>query len=225
MNHILIVDDEPDLCDILQFNLQSEGFATTCAYSAEEALEKIAGQTFNLILLDVMMDRMSGIEMAQQLRSNGNNTPIIFLTAKDGHDDQLEGFAAGGDDYITKPFAFDTVLARIRAVLKRSQATPAPSIFTLGNLQIDMDKHLATLNGITLELTKREHLVLELLARRNGEFLSREEILSSVWPDDILVNNRTVDVHIARLRKKLGETGSLIVNKTGYGYTLKTQQP
>lgn len=221
MIHILIVDDEPDLCDILQFNLQAEGFATTSANSAEEALVTLDGQSFDLILLDVMMDRMSGIEMAQQLRANGNNTPVIFLTAKDGHDDQLAGFSAGGDDYITKPFAFDTVLARIRAVLKRSQPPLTPSTCTIGSLQIDISRHLTILQGTPLDLTKREQLVLELLAQHSGEFLSREEILASAWPDDILVNDRTVDVHIARLRKKLGETGSLIVNKTGYGYTLK----
>lgn len=221
MTRILIVDDEPDLCDILQFNLQSEGFATTCAYSAEEALELLDRQTFNLILLDVMMDRMSGIELAQQLRNHGNNTPIIFLTAKDRLDDQLAGFAAGGDDYITKPFAFDMVLARVRAVMKRTATSPTPSVCQVGELEVNLDTHLSSLQGVPLELTKREQVVLELLARRSGEFLPREEILACAWPDDILVNDRTVDVHIARLRKKMGDYGSLIVNKTGYGYTLK----
>lgn len=221
MNHILVVDDEPDLCEILQFNLQAEGFATSCAYSAEEALELLAREQVDLILLDVMMDRMSGIEMAQLMRSNGDNTPIIFLTAKNEHDDQLAGFAAGADDYINKPFSFDTVLARIRAVLKRSSPATIPAVCRVGDLAVDLGKHLTSLHGVPLELTKREQLVLELLAQRSGEFLSREAILASAWPDDILVNDRTVDVHIARLRKKLGNCGSLIVNKTGYGYTLR----
>ena len=200
MAKILIVDDEQDLCEILSFNLQSEGYETDSAPSAEEALALLdAGRRYDLLLLDVMMDRMSGYDLAALLRSRGDNTPIIFLTARDAHDDQIQGFAAGADDYITKPFAFDTVLARVRAVLRRSAAS-APA-------EPDC-------------LTKREHLILDLFRQHPGRYFTREEILAAVWPGDALVGERSVDVHIARLRKKLGTEGSRIVNKTGFGYGL-----
>ena len=148
------------------------------------------------------MDRMSGFEMAQRLRESGNQTPIIFLTARDAHDDQLQGFGVGADDYITKPFSFDTVLARVKAVLRRSSQN------TLSN------------QNAPSTLTKREHLILQLFQEHPGRFFSREEILKAVWPDDAYVGERSVDVHIARLRKKMGSEGQRIVNKTGFGYGL-----
>ncbi len=201
MTRILVVDDEEDLREILRFNLEAEGFEVETAASAEEALSKfeIRNSKFEIILLDVMMDKMSGFEMAQRMRGMGDNTPIIFLTARDAHDDQLQGFGVGADDYITKPFSFDTVLARVRAVLRRSNQ----------NIQSNQST-----------LTKREHLILELFRQQPGRFFSREEILAAVWPDDTLVGERSVDVHIARLRKKLGSEGQRIVNKTGFGYGL-----
>lgn len=203
MSRILVVDDEQDLCEILSFNLQSEGFEVSTAQSAEEALAIIdGGKHFDLLLLDIMMDQMSGYEMAAMLRQRGDNTPVIFLTARDAHDDQLQGFASGADDYITKPFAFDTVLARVRAVLRRSNH----------NIQSN--------HNIPSTLTKREHLILQLFQQHPGRYFSREEILAAVWPDDTWVCERSVDVHIARLRKKLGSDGSHIVNKTGFGYGL-----
>ena len=201
MQRILVVDDEEDLREILRFNLEAEGFEVETAASAEEALELITHHSslFALILLDVMMDRMSGFEMAQHLREVGDNIPIIFLTARDTHDDQLQGFGVGADDYITKPFSFDTVLARVKAVLRRSNQ----------NIQSNQSP-----------LTKREHLILELFQQHPGKFFSREEILAAVWPGDAYVGERSVDVHIARLRKKLGADGQRIVNKTGFGYGL-----
>ena len=149
-----------------------------------------------------MMDRMSGFEMAQRMREAGDNTPIIFLTARDAHDDQLQGFGVGADDYITKPFSFDTVLARVKAVLRRSSSSSLSSSTSLTSL------------------TRREHLILDLFRQQPGRFFTREEILAAVWPDDTLVGERSVDVHIARLRKKLGSEGQRIVNKTGFGYGL-----
>ena len=204
MQRILVVDDEEDLCEILRFNLEAEGYEVETANSAEEALELITHHSslITLILLDVMMDKMSGFEMAQRLREAGDNTPIIFLTARDAHDDQLQGFGVGADDYITKPFSFDTVLARVKAVLRRSNQ----------NIQSNQ----STPNS----LTKREHLILELFRQQPGRFFTREEILAAVWPDDTFVGERSVDVHIARLRKKLGAEGQRIVNKTGFGYGL-----
>lgn len=204
MTRILVVDDEEDLREILRFNLEAEGFEVETAASAEEALDIIAHHSslITLILLDVMMDRMSGFEMAQRMREEGDNTPIIFLTARDAHDDQLQGFGVGADDYITKPFSFDTVLARVRAVLRRS------------------NQNIQSNHNIPSTLTKREHLILDLFRQQPGKFFSREEILAAVWPDDTLVGERSVDVHIARLRKKLGSEGQRIVNKTGFGYGL-----
>lgn len=204
MTRILVVDDEEDLREILRFNLEAEGFEVETAASAEEALDIITHHSslITLILLDVMMDRMSGFEMAQRMREEGDNTPIIFLTARDAHDDQLQGFGVGADDYITKPFSFDTVLARVRAVLRRS------------------NQNTQSNQNIPSTLTKREHLILDLFRQQPGKFFSREEILAAVWPDDTLVGERSVDVHIARLRKKLGSEGQRIVNKTGFGYGL-----
>ena len=222
---ILVVDDEQDLCEILSFNLRNEGFEVVTANSAEDALtllEGFEGSGVNLILLDVMMERMSGYEMAQNLRNKGNNTPIIFLTARDAHDDQLTGFASGADDYITKPFAFDTVLARIKAVLKRSLPNQTET-HTFGTLQIDMDNASVSLGGKRVELTRREYMILCLLAQHPDCHFSREEIMAQVWPNDTLVNDRSVDVHIARLRKKLEGEGWRLTNKTGFGYALKSK--
>lgn len=206
MSRILVVDDEQDLCEILSFNFLSEGFEVSTAQSAEEALAIIdIGRRFDLLLLDVMMDQMSGYEMAAALRQRGDNTPVIFLTARDAHHDQLQGFASGADDYITKPFAFDTVLARVKAVLRRSSQN---------------NQNIQSNHNIPSTLTKREHLILQLFQQHPGRFFSREEILAAVWPDDTWVGERSVDVHIARLRKKLGSDGPHIVNKTGFGYGL-----
>ena len=202
---ILVVDDEQDLCEILRFNLETEGFSVDTANSAEEAMSFLRdslSKHYNLILLDVMMERMSGFEMARQMRALGDNTPIIFLTALGEHDDQLQGFAAGADDYIAKPFAFDAVLARVKAVLRRSNQNALGNHYTPNTL------------------TKREQLIFDLFQQNPGRFFTREEILESVWPDGTLVGERSVDVHIARLRKKMGAEGSRIINKTGYGYGL-----
>ena len=201
MERILVVDDEEDLREILRFNLEAEGFEVSTAGSAEEALG-VLSQRFDLILLDVMMDRMSGYEMVERMRQRGDNTPVVFLTARDAHEDQLQGFGVGADDYITKPFSFDTVLARVKAVLRRSSISSITSNTSLPSL------------------TRREHLILQLFRENPGRYLSREEILTAVWPDDTLVGERSVDVHIARLRKKMGAEGQRIVNKTGFGYGL-----
>ncbi len=204
---ILVVDDEQDLCEILRFNLEAEGFGVDIATSAEEAMPMAAAGGYNLMLLDVMMDRVSGFDMAERLRQNGVDTPVIFLTALGGHDDQMRGFDVGADDYITKPFSFDTVLARIRAVLRRTGS--------------HADRQNAqTAPAIPDNLTRREYLILQLLTEHPGRYFTREEIVDAVWPDDACVGERSVDVHIARLRKKLGAEGSRIVNKTGFGYGL-----
>ncbi len=220
MNSILVVDDEQDLCEILQFNFQAEGFEVFTANSAEEALEwlSVHGDRCDLIILDVMMDSMSGFDMANTLRLRGNEIPIIFLTAATSDIDQQKGFSVGGDDYVTKPFSFATVLARVKAVLKRSAKADIRNCIVIDQLVINCSKQVVTVSGHEVELTRKEYLILELLVKHRERYFSRDSIMSRVWSDDVYVGDRSVDVHIARLRKKLGVVGSRIVNKTNFGY-------
>jgi DNA-binding response OmpR family regulator len=224
---ILVVDDEPDLCEILCFNLESEGFQTDSASSAEAAIDMMAqGHHYDLLLLDVMMERMSGYDLARRLRCDGNDVPIIFLTARDSEADLLQGFSAGGDDYITKPFSFPTVLARIQAVLKRSAAAHGAgneNVLRWGPLQVDMDSKSVSCDGMPVALTKKEFLILTLLLQHKDSHFTREQIIRQVWDDDTFIGDRSVDVHIARLRKKLGAVGNQIVNHSGFGYTFQNK--
>lgn len=224
-NKILVVDDEEDLCEILQFNLESEGFAVEIANSAEEAL-KLLTDTHELILLDVMMEGMSGFKMAEKVRKELQlNIPIIFLTAKDTENDMLTGFSIGGDDYISKPFSIKEVTARVKAVLKRSSLKEIPEkkkMLEIGELTIDLSGKNVLLNGLSVQLTKKEFEILYMLAKNPNRIFSREDILGKVWQEDGYVLERTVDVHITRLRKKLGEFGKHIANRSGYGYCLET---
>ena len=227
MDKILVVDDEQDLCEILRFNLESEGYAVDTANSAEEALE-ILGPQHSLILLDVMMDKMSGYQMLNIVRRERNNDiPIIFLTAKSTENDQLTGFNLGADDYITKPFSIKTVLARVKAVLKRyhpDEKPDAPSAATTisaVDLSVDLVSKRVFANGEEIQLTRKEFLILAMLIQNSGKYFSREEILGRVWDGDTLVTDRSVDVHIARLRKKLGTAGNHIANRIGFGYYFK----
>lgn len=220
---ILVVDDEEDLCEILQFNLESEGYAVDIANSAEQAL-KILSDDHQLILLDVMMEGMSGFKMAEKIRRELHlTTPIIFLTAKDTENDMLTGFSIGGDDYIAKPFSIKEVSARVKAVLKRTGiagTTPSQEI-TIGDLIINAVTKNVTLKGQPVLLTKKEFEILSIMAKSPNRIFSREDILGRVWEDDGYVLERTVDVHITRLRKKLGEFGKHIANRSGYGYCLE----
>ena len=215
---LLIVDDEAGIREILQFNLENAGFMTDCAASAEEALQKL-GTEHCLILLDVMMGGMSGLEMAQELRRKQNETPIIFLTAKTDPDDLLAGFSAGGDDYIPKPFSILEVIARVKAVLKRT-ARPEPSgnMVEAGAVRIDLQKKMVYVDGESVVFSKKEFEVLSLLATHQGQIYSRENIIDELWKDAPYVLDRTVDVHIARIRSKLGSRKNYLTNRTGYGY-------
>lgn len=220
-NRLLIVDDEADIREILQFNLENEGYIVDMAESAEEA-EKILLPEHGLILLDVMMGGISGFKFADKLRKNGNSTPIIFLTAKDTENDMLTGFSIGGDDYISKPFSIKEVIARVKSVLKRShiagkEKREAPTL-TYGTLVIDLDMKSVTIDGKPIELTKTEFNILVLLFENEEKIFSRSDILKKAWEGDGIVLERTVDVHIARLRKKISPYGNHIVNRTGYGY-------
>ncbi len=228
---ILVVDDEQDICEILAFNLKNEGYDVDTAHSAEEALQKLTPE-HALILLDVMMGGMSGYHMAEQLRKNGNNIPIIFLTAKDTENDMLTGFSVGGDDYISKPFSLKEVSARVKAVLKRgagavagagqAAATAGKSSkdekLTVGDMTLDFATKELLIAGRVVTLTKTEFEILSLLASSPARIFSREEIIDRLWKDAPYITERTVDVHITRLRKKLGEKASWISSRAGYGY-------
>lgn len=218
---ILVVDDEAGIREIIQFNLENAGFEVDCASSAEEALEKL-GQEHCLILLDVMMSGMSGFRMAEVLRKEKNNQiPIIFLTAKTDQNDLLTGFSAGGDDYIPKPFSINEVIARVRAVLKRTERTVESSssdMIEAGAVRIDVSRKLVYVGGESVVFSKKEFEVLTLLASHPGQIYSREDIINELWKDAPYVLDRTVDVHIARIRSKLGNCKNYIVNRTGFGY-------
>ncbi len=219
---ILIVDDEADICEILQFNLENAGFNVDCASSAEEALKKLSSE-HSLILLDVMMDGMSGFRMAEVVRKErGSQIPIIFLTAKNAENDLLTGFSAGGDDYIGKPFSIHEVIARVKAVLKRaggpSSAEQAENDIVSGRIRIDISRKMVYAAESPVLLSKKEFEILYLLASHEGRVYSREDIINELWKDAPYVLDRTVDVHIARIRGKLGEYKNYLTNRSGYGY-------
>ena len=220
---ILIVDDEEDLCEILQFNLEGEGYTAEVAYSAEEALKKDLG-SFNLVLLDVMMGKMSGFKLAKVMRKEmGLTMPIIFITAKTAEDDLLTGFNLGADDYINKPFSVKEVIVRVKAVLKRGGPNDleGKSTIVIDELELNLKKRKLKIDKEGIELTKKEFEILTLLLQREGYIMSRDDILKRVWDEHTIVAERTIDVHMARLRKKLGVYGQCIKNKPGYGYTFE----
>ena len=217
---ILVVDDESDIRDILQFNLDNAGYFVECASSAEEALA-VVGPQHCLILLDVMMSGMSGFQMARKLRESGNEIPIIFLTAKSAQDDLLTGFSSGGDDYIPKPFSIQEVLARVAAVLKRTAALPQQSEVTApstGDVRVDHQAKLVYVKGEPVAFSKKEFEILDLLSSNPGQIFSRETLIEKLWQEAPYVLDRTVDVHIARIRNKLGPCKNYITNRSGYGY-------
>lgn len=216
---LLIVDDEEDLREILQYNLENSGYEVDTAASAEEALTKLT-PSHDLILLDVMLGGISGFTLAQKLRKELlNNVPIIFLTAKDTENDLLTGFSAGGDDYITKPFSIHEVEARVSAVLRRTSSEESAETLQIGEMTLEYASKCAIIGGKEIRLSRKEFGILAFLASKPRHIRSREEILSQVWRGESCVLDRTVDVHIARVRHKLGDYGSHLVNRQGYGYS------
>lgn len=222
MQKILVVDDEEDLCEILKFNLEIEGYEVYTAFSAEEAL-KMDIPSYQLLLLDVMMGEISGFKMASILQKNEKTAgiPIIFLTAKDTENDMLTGFNLGADDYISKPFSIRQVVARVKAVLRRTTDKEKPQEnerLEYETLSLDIKRIKATVDGQEVSLTKKEFEILRLLLENKGNVFSREEILSRIWKDEVYVLDRTIDVNITRLRKKIGPYGKNIVTRLGFGY-------
>jgi DNA-binding response OmpR family regulator len=224
---ILVVDDEEDLCEILSFNLKSAGFETDVAYSAEEAYSKLKNN-YDLLLLDVMMGAISGFKLAELIREEyPKNIPIIFITAKDQESDKLKGFNIGADDYISKPFSIKEVIARVKAVLSRTTAEEnnskvskkiSDSGIEFRSMSINLVNKIVTIEGREIKLTKKEFEILYMLAGQPLKIFSRAQILDSVWQNESYVLDRTIDVHIARLRKKIEPYSSSIVNRSGYGY-------
>lgn len=217
---ILVVDDEESLCEILQFNLEVEGYEVDTANSAEQALTMDPGR-YSLILLDVMMGEMSGFRMAQLLKADpaAAHVPIIFCTAKDTEDDTVAGLNLGADDYIAKPFSIREVLARVRSVLRRTaEHAGEPERLEYESLRLDLRSKRCTLDGVEVKLTKKEFEILALLLANRGVIFSREEMLHRVWSDEVIVLDRTIDVNITRLRRKIGRYGEHIVTRLGYGY-------
>ena len=218
-HRILVVDDEQDLCEILKFNLETEGYEVDTANSAEEAIVKDI-PSYNLLLLDVMMGEMSGFAMAKKLKADERtcNVPIIFLTARDTENDTVTGFNLGADDYISKPFSIREVMVRIRAVLRRT--TPQPeenerNILKYQGLELDLDKKTVSIEGKHVAFTKTEFELLHTLLDEKGRVFSRQELINRIWPSDVLVLDRTVDVNITRLRKKIGPFSKCIVTRLG----------
>ncbi|MGN0190512.1 MAG: response regulator transcription factor [Candidatus Cryptobacteroides sp.] len=223
---ILVVDDEADIREILAFNLRAAGYDVSEAGTAEAALVAVKqGKVPDLFLLDVMLPGMSGFKFADVLRKElKHNTPIIFLTARNEENDMLTGFSAGGDDYISKPFSIYEVIARVKAVLRRSSKSSgiAPGeIVQAGPITIDPVSKNVKLNSEPLVLSKKEYDILYLLASNRGRTFSRTEIIAELWKEAPCVLERTVDVHIARIRSKLGEFHDLITNRAGFGYSIQ----
>lgn len=216
---ILVVDDEPDLREILQCNLEAAGYDVDTASSAEEALQMM-DPCPSLVLLDVMMGGMSGFALAKVLREErGLKVPIIFLTAKDTEEDLLHGFSVGADDYISKPFSLQEVMARVKAVLRRAEVTESAERPTSAELlQLDAERKVVRIGSAEIPLSKKEFGILNILTANPGKVFSREQILDEVWQGESYVLDRTVDVHIAHVRKKLGDMGNRIVNRQGHGY-------
>lgn len=231
---ILVIDDEEAICEILKFNLEKEGYDVDCAYSAEEALEMDLS-VYTLIMVDIMMERISGFDFAKRVRNNPATefTPIIFCSALGAEDDKVMGLNIGADDYVTKPFVIGEVLARVRAVLRRtrlmaehSQGSTAenadnePDVVFEG-LRIDLNQKICYMDGAEVGLTRTEFDLLLFFLRHPNRIYSREEIITQVWGDDVVVTNRTIDTNITRLRKKLGEYGNNIITRQGFGYGFK----
>lgn len=222
MKHkILIVDDEPTLCEALRFNLEAAGYRADVAYSAEEALA-LDLASYSLILLDIMMGEISGTQLARILKANPAtaSVPVIFCTAKDSEDDMVHGLELGADDYITKPYTLRNVLARVRTVLRRTagSATQSDESITFKGLTVLPRNKSCIVDGIEVKMPRKEFEILLMLLSHPGHIFTREQILSEIWPDEVVVLDRVVDVNITRIRNKIGPYGRHIVTRTGYGY-------
>ncbi len=228
---ILIVDDEETLCEVLKINLENEGYDVDIAFSAEQALAYNL-TSYSLIILDIMMGEISGIKMAKMLKADvtTENIPIIFCTARDTEDDMVMGLNLGADDYIMKPYTIRNVIARVKSVLRRTSNHKATlntvnvvkkeknNELRVDGLILDLEFKRCTVDDKEVKLTKKEFELLAYLISHRGKICSREQLLSRVWSDEVVVLDRTIDVNITRLRQKIGSYGSYIVTRSGFGY-------
>lgn len=225
---LLIVDDEETLCEVLKLNLENEGYDVDIAFSAEQALTYDL-KSYSLILLDIMMGEISGIKMAKMLKSDVATAgiPIIFCTARDSEDDMIMGLNLGADDYIMKPYTVRNVIARVKSVLRRTSghkttaAVEKTNVLKVEGLHLDLEFKRCIVDNEEVKLAKKEFELLAYLISHRGKILSREQILSKVWSDEVIVLDRTIDVNITRLRQKIGEYGKYIITRSGYGYGFK----
>lgn len=222
---ILIVDDEETLCEVLKLNLENGGYDVDIAFSAEQALTYNL-ESYSLIILDIMMGEISGIKMAKMLKSNvaTENIPIIFCTARDTEDDMVMGLNLGADDYIMKPYTVRNVIARVKSVLRRTSNHKSTikkeknNELKVNGLTLDLEFKRCTIDDKEIKLTRKEFELLAYLISHKGKICSREQLLSRVWSDEVVVLDRTIDVNITRLRQKIGSYGSYIVTRSGFGY-------
>jgi len=222
---ILIIDDEPDILEFLGYNLKKEGFQVFLANDGKKGIEQAREINPHLILLDVMMPEMDGIETCEQIRKlpEINNTLIAFLTARSEDYSQIAGFEAGGDDYISKPIKIKVLVSRIKALLKRYSEFETPelqetSIKRVGNIMIDLDRYLVTVDDKEINLPRKEFTLLQLLTSRPSKVFTREEIFDYIWGDSVFVGDRTIDVYIRKLREKLGDKHIKTIKGVGYRF-------
>ena len=221
MKNILIVDDEPDIREILRYNLEKEGFAITEAVDGNDALDKIS-KDLDLAILDIMMPGKDGYEVCRKIREQGNTLPIVFLTAMDREFVEVRGLEVGGDDYVRKPFSPKMLIARINAIFRRIDQinSKGTSIF-FGELEINTSTYIAQLNGEELHLPRKEFELLAFFMSQPNIIFSRGDLLSGIWEEDVFVVDRTIDVHINRIRSKLGSYKNWIETVKGIGYRFR----
>lgn len=219
---ILVCDDEKDIVDVLSYNLEKQGFSVVKAFNGAEALEKV-NEDIDVIILDVMMPYLSGLEVCQRIKSNSefSKIPIIFLTAKDSELDEIKGLGIGADDYITKPISINKLLARINAILRRTDSLHGQKIIELDEISLDIDNYEVIIDNSRQKLPRKEFEILLYLVNNRGKIVRREKLLENVWGNDIYVGHRTIDVHIRRIREKLGKFSDLIETIKGVGYRFK----
>jgi two-component system alkaline phosphatase synthesis response regulator PhoP len=219
---ILLVDDEPDILEFMEYNLKKEGFTVLLAHNGQEAVEMAASEKPHLIILDIMMPVMDGIEACRLIRANPemHNTLIAFLTARNEDYSQIAGFDVGADDYISKPIKPRVLVSRIKALLRRVNGAATDQTVKIGNLEIDREKYTVTYNNHQLVFPRKEFELLSLLISRPGKVFGRDEIMTRVWGDDIIVGDRTIDVHIRKIREKLGDDSIKTIKGVGYKFDI-----
>jgi two-component system, OmpR family, alkaline phosphatase synthesis response regulator PhoP len=219
---ILVVDDEQDIVDLLKYNLRKEGFQVEEAYNGKEAIEVAQKTKPDLILMDVMMPELDGIEACRKMRAIASLslTPIVFLTARNEEYSEIAGFDAGGDDYIIKPIKPRILVSRIKAILKRNSGNAKQALIEHENLIIDRESFSVTFNGEKMQFPKKEFELLSLLASKPGKVFTRDHILESVWGNEVLVVDRTIDVHIRKIREKLDDQFIQTIKGVGYKFEI-----